>query len=49
METEVLLVDEISMLNMRTFDIIQYVSQNVRNSEYVFDGIQVVAFGAEFH
>ena len=33
------------MLSKRTFNIIQYVSQNVRNSEYAFGGLQVVAFG----
>ena len=44
-DTDVLLVDEISMLSMKTFDVIQYVSQKVRYSEYVFGGIQVVAFG----
>ena len=44
-DTEVLLVDEISMLSMKVFDTIQYVSQKVRNSEYAFGGMQVVAFG----
>ena len=44
-DTEVLLVDEISMLSMTAFNTIQYVSQKVRNSEYAFVGIQVVAFG----
>lgn len=47
-DTEVLLVDEISMLRMKAFDTIQYVSQKVRNSEYVFGGIQIVAFGISF-
>ena len=40
-ETEVLLIDEISMLSKRTFEIIQYVSQNVRNSDLAFSGIQI--------
>ena len=44
-ETDVLLIDEISMLSKRTFEIIQYVSQNVRNSDLAFGGIQVLAFG----
>ena len=44
-DTEVLLVDEISMLSMKVFDTIQYVFQKVRNSEYAFGGTQVVAFG----
>ena len=30
---------------MKTFDVIQYISRKVCNSEYVFGGIQVVAFG----
>ena len=33
------------MLSKRTFEIIQYVSQNVRNSDLAFGGIQVLAFG----
>ena len=44
-EIDVLFIDEISMLSKRTFDIIQHVSQNVRNSEYAFGGLQVIAFG----
>ena len=33
------------MLSQRTFDIIQYIAQNIRNSEFIFGGIQVVSFG----
>ena len=44
-ETEVLIVDEVSMLSQRTFEIIHYIAQNVRNSSVVFGGIQMVAFG----
>ena len=33
------------MLSKRTFEIIQYIAQNICNSEYVFGGLQVVAFG----
>lgn len=44
-ETDVLFIDEISMLSKRTFDIIQYIAQNVRNSDYALGGIQVVTFG----
>ena len=33
------------MLSQRTFDIIQYIAQNVRNSDYAFGGLQTVAFG----
>ena len=42
---EVLFIDEISMLSKRTLETIYYVSQNVRNSELAFEGLQVVAFG----
>jgi hypothetical protein len=44
-ETEVLFIDEISMLSQRTFEILQHVAQNIRGSEYVFGGIQTLAFG----
>lgn len=44
-ETDVLFIDEISMLRKPTFDLLQYVLQNVRNCEYAFGGLQVVAFG----
>ena len=44
-ETDVLFIDEISMLSKRTFDLLQYVSQNVRNCDHAFGGLQVVAFG----
>ena len=33
------------MLSQRTFEIINYIAQNVRNSNCGFGGIQVVAFG----
>lgn len=33
------------MLRKPTFDLLQYVLQNVRNCEYAFGGLQVVAFG----
>ena len=39
--TDVLFIDEISMLRIeRIFDIIQYITQNVRNSETFFGGRQ---------
>jgi len=44
-ETEVLFIDEISMLSARTFDISNYVAQNVRNSDEPFGGLQVIATG----
>lgn len=44
-DTEVLFIDEISMLSKRTFEIIHYIAQNIRNSDYMFGGLQIVAFG----
>ena len=44
-ETEVLFIDEISMLSQRILEIINYVAQNGRISEYLFGGLQLVAFG----
>ena len=41
-ETEVLFIDEISMMSQRVFEIIYYVAQNVRNSEYLSGGLQLV-------
>ena len=43
--TEILFIDEISMLSKRTFETINYIAQNIRNSNYMFGGLQVVAFG----
>lgn len=43
--TEILFIDEISMLSKRTFETINYIAQNTRNSNYMFGGLQVVAFG----
>ncbi len=42
-ETEVLFIDQISMMSQRTFQILQYIAQNIRGSEYAFGGI--LAFG----
>ena len=42
-EIDVLFIDVISVLSKRTFDLLQYVSQNVRNCEYAFGGLHVVA------
>ena len=43
--TEILFIDEISMLSKRTFETINYIAQNIHNSNYMFGGLQVVAFG----
>ena len=44
-ETNVLFIDEISMLSQRTLEVFTYVAHNVRSSDYAFGGLQVVAFG----
>ena len=44
-DTDVFFIDEISMLSKRTFEIIHYIAQNIRNSDYMFGGLQIVAFG----
>ena len=43
--TDILFIDEISMLSKQTFETINYIAQNIRNSNYMFEGLQVVAFG----
>ena len=43
--TDVLFVDEISMLSKRTFELLYYFAQNIRNSDFPLGGLQVVAFG----
>ncbi len=32
-------------MSQRTFEILQYIAQNIRGSEYAFGGIQILAFG----
>ena len=44
-ETEVLFIDEISMLSQRILEIIDYVAQNGRNSEYLFGGSNLWPLG----
>ena len=43
--TDVLFMYEISMLSKRTFELLYYFVQNIRNSDFAFGGLQVVAFG----
>lgn len=43
-ETVVLFIDEVSMLSQRTFEIINYIGQTIRYSDYAFGGTQIVAF-----
>ena len=42
---QVLIIDEISMLDGRLFDMLEYVGRTVRNDSTPFGGIQIVACG----
>lgn len=41
LETQCLVIDEISMLSARTFDMIEFVCRHVRRCDQVFGGMQV--------
>ena len=45
MNTDVLLIDEISMISARLFEQLEYVARKVRGKEKPFGGIQVIAVG----
>ena len=45
LDTELIIIDEISMLSLRTFEIIHFVAQGVRKSKRPFGGVQLVACG----
>ena len=40
-ETDVLVIDEISMLSTRVFEMIEEVIRRIKDSPYLFGGIQV--------
>jgi ATP-dependent DNA helicase PIF1 len=42
---DVLIIDEISMLSRHIFDQLEYIVKNVRNSDSLFGGLQVIASG----
>lgn len=44
-DTEILIIDEVSMLSLRTFEIIHFIAQGVRKSKQAFGGVQIVASG----
>ena len=48
LETSVLIVDEISMMSAELLELLNYVAQNLRKSEQVFGGIQIVFSGDFF-
>lgn len=41
LQAEVLLIDEISMLSARTFDLVEFVCRHVKKTNKVFGGLQV--------
>lgn len=43
--TEILIIDEVSMLSLQTFEIIHFIAQGVRKSKQAFGGVQTVASG----
>ena len=48
LNTDILIVDEVSMMSKRIFDILDYVGKRVRKSRLPFGGIQVVFVGDFF-
>lgn len=46
--TDVLIVDEISMLSMKIFDTLEYVCRKLRNKNTYFGSLQVIAIGDFF-
>ena len=42
LDTEILIIDEISMLSLRTFEIIHFAAEGVRKSKRPLGGIQIV-------
>lgn len=46
--TDVLIVDEISMLSMKIFDTLEYVCRKLRNNNTNFGSLQVMAIGDFF-
>lgn len=48
LKTDVLLIDEISMLSKKQFEQIEYICRNVRESNYIFGEIQLIGVGDFF-
>jgi ATP-dependent DNA helicase PIF1 len=48
LETSILVIDEISMMSGELLELLNYVAQNLRKSEKIFGGIQVVFSGDFF-
>ena len=45
LDTDILVIDEISMLNQYLFEVLDYLCKKIRNSTLPFGGIQIVASG----
>lgn len=48
MGTDVLIIDEISMLSLKLFDTLEFVCRKLRNVNTYFGGIQVIVIGDFF-
>lgn len=48
LDTDILVIDEISMLNQYLFEVLDYLCKRIRNSTLPFGGIQIVASGDFF-
>jgi len=47
-QTEILVVDEVSMLSLKLFDILNIIGKNIRNCSKPFGGIQII-FSGDFY
>ena len=47
-QAKVLIIDEISMISMRLFDLISYICVLIKKVDYPFGGIQIIALGDYF-
>lgn len=47
-ETEILIIDEVSMMSQHLFELLDYLGKNVRKNNKPFGGIQIIMFGDFF-
>ena len=47
-ETDILIIDEISMMSQHMFELLDYLGKNVRRNNKPFGGIQIIMFGDFF-
>ena len=48
LKTEILIIDEVSMMSQYTFEMIDYIARKLRKNEKPFGGIQVI-FSGDFY